>query len=45
MPGQSRLDAPGVLRYIMIRGIDRRKICINDKDPKDMLGRPAVGLA
>jgi hypothetical protein len=26
MPRQARLDAPGVLHHIMIRGIERRKI-------------------
>ena len=28
MPRQARLDAPGVLHHIMVRGIERRKICI-----------------
>jgi len=28
MPRQARLDAPGVLHHIMIRGIERRKIFI-----------------
>ena len=32
MPRQARLDAPGVLHHIMIRGIERRKIFINDGD-------------
>ena len=45
MSRQSRLDAPGVLRPIMIWRIDRRKRFINDKDQKDMLQGPAVGLA
>jgi len=37
MPGQARLDAPGVLHHIMIRGIERRKIFINDRDRGDFL--------
>jgi len=39
MPRQARLDAPGVLHHIMIRGIERRKIFRNDKDRKDFLDR------
>jgi len=34
-----RLDAPGVLHHIMIRGIERRKIFRNDKDREDFLDR------
>ncbi|MFO7599432.1 MAG: hypothetical protein R6X27_06435 [Candidatus Desulfacyla sp.] len=41
MPRQSRLDAPGVLHHIMIRGIARRKIFMNDRDREDMLERLA----
>ncbi len=39
MPRQARLDAPGVLHHIMIRGIERRKIFINDMDREDFLDR------
>src|SRR4030042_1022505 len=39
MPRQARLDAPGVLHHIMIRGIERRKIFINDRDREDMFER------
>ena len=39
MPRQARLDAPGVLHHIMIRGIARRKIFINDRDREDFLDR------
>jgi len=45
MPRQSRLDAPGVLHHIMIRGIERRKIFMNDRDREDMLERLAKLLA
>jgi len=39
MPRQARLDAPGVLHHIMIRGIDRQKIFLNDTDRDDFLER------
>ena len=41
MPRQARLDAPGILHHVMIRGIERRKIFINDRDRKDFLDRLA----
>ena len=41
MPRQARLDAPGVLHHIMIRGIERRNIFTNDRDQEDMLDRLA----
>lgn len=39
MPRLARLDAPGVVHHIMIRGIERRKIFRNDKDREDFLDR------
>ena len=39
MPRQARLDTPGVLHHIMIRGIGGRKILVNDKDREDFLKR------
>ena len=39
MPRLARLDAPGVLHHIMIKGIERRKIFRNDKDREDFLDR------
>jgi REP-associated tyrosine transposase len=39
MPRLARLDAPGVLHHIMIRGIERRKIFRNNKDREDLLDR------
>jgi REP element-mobilizing transposase RayT len=41
MPRQARLDAPGVLHHIMVRGIERREIFKNDEDRKDFLDRLA----
>jgi hypothetical protein len=39
MPRLARLDAPGVLHHIMIRGIERRKIFPNNKDCEDFCER------
>ena len=44
MPRLARLDAPGVLHHIMIRGIERRKIFLNRKDYEDFIGRLAILL-
>jgi putative transposase len=41
MPRLARLDAPGVLHHIMIRGIERRKIFRTHKDREDFLQRLA----
>ena len=39
MPILARLDAPGVLHHIIIRGIERRKIFRDDKDRDDLIDR------
>ena len=39
MPRLARLDAPGVLHHIMIKGIERRKIFQSNKDREDFLER------
>jgi len=39
MPRTARLDTPGLLHHIMIRGIERRKIFNDDKDREDLLER------
>ncbi len=39
MPRSARLDAPGVVHHIMVRGIERRKIFLDDKDREDFLSR------
>jgi putative transposase len=41
MPRLGRLDAPGVLHHLMIRGIERRKIFWNNRDRSDFLDRLA----
>jgi len=39
MPRLARLDAPGVLHHVMGRGIERRKIFLNDIDRNDFIDR------
>ncbi len=39
MPRTARIDAPGVLNHIMIRGIERRKIFRDNKDRKEFINR------
>ena len=39
MPRLARLDSPGVLHRIIIRGIERRKIFRDDKDRDNLLER------
>ena len=41
MPGSARLDAPGVLDHVMGRGIEKRKIFLNDEDRDDFVSRLA----
>ncbi len=42
MPRTARLDAPGVLHHVMIRGIERRKIFRSNKDREDFIERLAI---
>ena len=39
MPRQSRLDAPGALHHIIVRGIERRNIFADDRDRYDFIDR------
>lgn len=39
MPRQARLDAPGALHHIIIRGIERRRIFKDDKDRDNLIQR------
>lgn len=39
MPRQSRIDAPGALHHLMIRGIEKRAIYRDDKDRDSFLNR------
>jgi hypothetical protein len=38
MPRLARLDAPGILHHVMGRGIERKKIFINDTARNDFMG-------
>ncbi len=39
MPRQARIDAPGALHHLIVRGIERRKIFRDDLDRYSFLGR------
>jgi hypothetical protein len=39
MPRQSRIDAPGALHHVLIRGIERRKIFRDDADRENFVER------
>ena len=39
MPRGARLDAPGPLHHVMIRGIERRTIVDDEKDREDFVSR------
>ena len=39
MPRKARIDAPGALHYIIVRGIERRKIFEDDNDRVNFLDR------
>ena len=44
MPRMSRLDTPGLLHHIIIRGIERRKIFNDNKDREDFIERLSILL-
>lgn len=44
MPRSARLDTPGVLHHIMIRGIERRPIFRSDQDREELLERVSALL-
>ncbi len=39
MPRGARLDAPGTLHHVMLRGIEGKKIVIDNKDRKNFISR------
>lgn len=39
MPRQGRIDAPGAVHHITVRGIERRKIFLDDQDRSDFIKR------
>ncbi len=44
MPRRARIDAPGALHHIIVRGIERRKIFFDDGDRNNFLQRLGVVL-
>jgi putative transposase len=44
MPRQKRLNIPGSIYHVISRGIERRKVFLNDKDRENFLLRFAVSL-
>ena len=44
MPRIARLDTPGLLHHIMIRGIERRKIFTDGKDRENIIERLSILL-
>jgi REP element-mobilizing transposase RayT len=44
MPRKARIDAPGALHHIIVRGIERRKIFYDDRDRDNLLKRLGVVL-
>lgn len=39
MPRKSRIDAPGALHHIIVRGIERRKVFFDDADRDNFIDR------
>ncbi len=44
MPRRARLDAPGTLHHVMVRGIERRRIVNDVADRKNFFIRPLLIL-
>lgn len=39
MPRHARIDAPGLLQHVIVRGIEKRSIFLDDQDREDFLSR------
>ena len=39
MPRQARLDAPGTVHHVIIRGIEKRRIVDDDEDREEFVQR------
>jgi len=39
MPRQAKLDCPGTLHHVMVRGIERRRIVEDEEDRKNFVSR------
>ena len=35
----ARLDAPGMIHHVMVRGVERRRLFLDDRDYEEFLGR------
>ena len=44
MPRQARLDAPGTLHHVMVRGIEKRKMVDDERDRQAFVGRLGVTI-
>ena len=44
MPRKARIDTPGALHHIIVRGIERRKIFYDDNDRDNFLDRLGIIL-
>lgn len=44
MPRQARIDMPGLLQHVIVRGIERRNIFLSDNDRDDFIARLAILL-
>ncbi len=45
MPRQSRIDFPGLLHHVIVRGIEKRSIFLDDQDREELLSRLSRLLA
>lgn len=39
MPRQARLDAPGTLHHVIVRGIEKRRIVDEERDRENFISR------
>lgn len=44
MPRQARIDIPGLLQHVIVRGIERRKIFLDDEDRLNFISRLTLVL-
>ena len=45
MPRQARIDIPGLLQHVIVRGIERTDIFLNDEDRENFVERLTSLLA
>jgi putative transposase len=45
MPRQARLDAPGTLHHVMVRGIEGRSLFRDNRDRQDLVARRCSAIA